>query len=183
MKQDLHFTYEPLYLLRLIMDMYAESIEGLHTKAVQFARYEYLRTMTDEEIEVLLERYSKEQEITVITLKNWRKDCDFLFQYLYESDRFKELEFKFNKQGYGQTGMGVADNTDNTFYHCAFTEHWSTIMKIIEMKYPHLYKALDAMHFHDKLDECEGITRKELDEFITNRFELIGGYKPIQDYM
>lgn len=183
MEQTLHFTYEPLQLLRLVMDMYAESLEGQHAKAVQFARYEYLRTVTDDEIEVLLERYRDEQGITVITLKDWKKDCGFLFEYIYESDRYKEIEFKFNKQGYGKTRMGVADNSDNTFYPCGFTQHWKTIVEIIEMKYQHYHKALEMMYFHDKLDEYDGVARKELDDFITNRFELIGGSKPIDEYM
>ncbi|MCC2248904.1 hypothetical protein JUJ52_02895 [Virgibacillus sp. AGTR] len=183
MKKTLRFTYDPLTLMRLTMDMFAEELEGKHTKAIQFARYEYLRTMTNDELIALLERYMKEQNLDAITLKDWRKDCGCLFQYIYESDRYKTLEFKFNKQGYGYTGMGVVDTSDNTFYHCGFTQHWPTIMGIIETKYPDLHQALNAMYLHDTLDEYDGVSRKELDDFITNRFELIGGYKPIHDYM
>lgn len=183
MKQTLSFKCDPLRLLRLTMDIFAENLEGKHTKAIQFARYEYLRTMTDDELKELTERYINEQELEVITLEDYEKDCSHLFQYIYKSERYKALEFKFNKKGYGKTGMGVVDNSDNTFYHCQFAHHWQKVTEIIKMKYPHLGKALDAMYLNDKLNEYDGVTREYLDNFITTRFEFTGASRPIDKYM
>lgn len=183
MTQYLNYTYDPLTLVRLTMDMYAEKLEGHHTKAIQFARYEYLRTMTDDELESHLSRYVDEEKIEEITLQDWEKDCSYLFQYIYETERYKALEFQFNKRGYGKTGLGVVDTADNTFYHCGFTQHWPTIMEVIKTKYTHLHEPLEEMYFNAKLNEYNGVTRKELDDFITTRFELIGENKPLEAYM
>jgi hypothetical protein len=183
MIQRTHFTYDPLSLVRLVMDMYAEALEGKHTKAVQFARYKYLHTMTDEELESHLSQYVSEEKIEEITLKDWKKDCDFLFKYVYETERYKALEFHFNKLGYGKTGLGVVDASDNTFYHCGFTQHWPTIMEVIKTKYSHFHKPLEEMYFNDRLNEHNGVTRKELDDFIITRFELIGETKRLDDYL
>ena len=183
MKRTLTFTYDPLSLMRLTMNMYAEGLEGQHTKAVQFARYEYLRTMTDDELEGHIKRYIDEEGLEAITLEKWEDDCRSLFGYVYESERYKALEFRFNKRGYGETGLGVADTSDNTFYHCGFAHHWQTVMDIIKTKYPHFGEALEEMYLDDKIKEYNGVTRQELDHFIMNRFELTGGNKPIHDYM
>ncbi|MGX1266651.1 hypothetical protein RKD55_004595 [Rossellomorea marisflavi] len=179
----LHFTYDPLHLMRLVMDMHAERLEGKHTKAVQFARYEYLRTMTDEELKGNMQRYIDQEVLEAITLEKWDDDCRHLFGYIYESDRYKTLEFQFNKRGYGKTGLGVADTSDNTFYHCEFAHHWQTVMEIINTKYPHFGEALREMYFDDKIKEYNGVTRQELDHFILDRFELTGGNKRIDSYM
>ncbi|MCR6108629.1 hypothetical protein HXA34_20260 [Salipaludibacillus agaradhaerens] len=182
MKQTLNYTCDPLQLVRLVMDMFAEELEGKHTKSIQFARYKYLRTMTDEELTTLLQRYIREQEVIDITLRNWRKDCRYLFQYIYKSERYQALKFEFNKQGYGKTGMGVVDKSDGTFYHCALGQHWSTIMEIINSKYPDLHPAFEAMYVYDN-DVHNDVTRKELDSFIINRFELIGENQPLDAYL
>jgi len=169
--------------MRLVMDMYAEKLEGEHTKAVQFARYEYLRTMTDDELQALLERFIDEQNINAITLEDWQSDCSHLFRYIYETERYKALKLQFNKRGYGETGLGVVDTADKIFYDCAVAQHWPTIMEIIKTKYTHLHEPLEEMYFNAKLDEYNGVTRKELDDFITTRFELIGENKPLNAYM
>lgn len=183
MTQRLNYTYDPLRLVRLVMDMYAEKLEGKHTKAVQFARYEYLSTMADEELESHLSRCVGEEKIEEITLEDWESDCSHLFRYIYETERYKALELHFNKRGYGETGLGVVDTADKIFYDCAVAQHWPTIMEIIKTKYTHLHEPLEEMYFNAKLDEYNGVTRKELDDFITTRFELIGENKPLNAYM
>lgn len=183
MTKRLQYTYNPLNLVRLVMGMYAEKLEGKHTKAVQFARYEYLRTMTDEELESHLYRHVSENEIEEITLEDWQSDCSHLFRYIYETERYKALELHFNKRGYGKTGLGVVDTADKIFYDCAVAQHWPTIMEIIKTKYTHLHEPLVEMYIHAKLNEYNGVTRKELDDFITTRFELIGGNKPLVEYL
>lgn len=177
------FTYDPLTLVRLVLDRYAEELEGKHTKAIQFARYEYLRTLTDDELEGFLYRYVAEEKLDAITLKDWKKDCEFIFRYIYESERYKAIEFKFNKSGFGATGLGVVDKTDNTFYDCAFTGHWEKIQEIIQEKYPKYYEPLIEISYGFKKDEHNGVTREQLDNFIMQQFELIGGNKQLDSYI
>lgn len=183
MKKQLNFTYDPLKLVRLAMDRYAEDLERKHTKAIQFARYQYLRTMTDYELNELLQQYVTQEKLDVITLKDWQNDCAFIFELMYKTTRYKKLVFQFNKAGFGTTGLGVVDNTDNTFYDCDFACHWETIMQIIEHKYPRINPALKEMYANPGLSEFDGTTKQELDDFIAQRFELIGGDKPLDEYV
>lgn len=177
------FTYDPLTLVRLALDRFAEDLEGKDTKAAQFARYEFLRTMTDEELTDFLHRYVEEEKLEEITLADWRKDSRFIFSYICESERYKALEFKFKKRGHGVTGLGVVDTTDNTFYDCAFTQHWQKVMEIVREKYPHYGEALQRMYYDEKLNDHDGITRQELDVFIMETFQLIGENKRLDDYI
>lgn len=183
MRQTLFFKTDPLVLTRRIMNIFAEKLEGQHAKAIQFARYEYLRTITDDELVTILTKFADDQNIKTITFEDWENDCARLFQYIYKSDRYKALEFQFNKQGYGKTGMGVTDTHDDMFYHCAFGKHWETLTLIMDVKCPHLSNALDVLYLNQKLDEYDGVTRKELDTLIMTRFEFTGENKPIRDYM
>lgn len=183
MKQTLYFKSDPLLLIRRIMDIHAENLEGKDTKAIQFARYEYLRTMTDDELVSILTKLADDQGIKTITFENWENDCSYLFQYIYESKRYKALEFQFNKSGYGETGMGVIDTQDDTFYHCSFGKHWETLKSIMDLKYPHLSNVLDVLYLNQKLNEYDGVTRKELDAIITSQFEFTGENKSIREYL
>ncbi|MED1941899.1 hypothetical protein [Cytobacillus firmus] len=45
--KKLSLTYNPLLIVRHALQRFAEELEGKHTKAVQFARYRHLNTMTD----------------------------------------------------------------------------------------------------------------------------------------
>lgn len=181
--RKLHFTYDPLSLVRLALDRYAEELEGKDTKAIQFARYDYLHTMTTEELEEYLQCYIEDENLDAITLEDWRKDSEFIFRYIYQSERYKSLEFHYKKKGHGITGMGVVDTSDNTFYDCGFTQHWQKVMQIIKEKYPQYHEALEEMNVDERLNEYNGIKRQELDQFIMERFELVGNNKPLDDYL
>lgn len=180
--ETLHYTYDPLTLVRLVLNRYAEELEGKHTKAIQFARYEYLRTLTDNELEGFLHRYMEEEKLESITLEDWKKDSEYLLGYVYETERYQALELKFQRAGYGETGLGVVDRKDNTFYDCDYAHHWETIIKILQEKYPKLYQAFEILNLRAGLMEYNGITRMYLDRYIMDNFELVGGSKPIDDY-
>lgn len=177
------FNCDPLSLVRLALNRYIEELEGNDTKSVQFARYDYLISLTDEELEQLLERYVKEENIEVITLEDWKKDSSFLLKYIYETNEYKELKLKYDKQGCGVTGLGVFDKSKNTFYDCSLARHWQTIMEIIEYHYTHLHEAFLQMYGDNELNEYDGITRQEIETFIMNNFELVGGSRQISGYM
>ena len=116
-------------------------------------------------------------------MSDWRSDAKAIFDIIYEKEEYRKLEFWFKCRGFGETGLGVVDKSDNSFYDCARVYHWSKIREIIEHKYPNLHKPLEAMYFNEYLTEYEGVTRESIESFIMDNFELIGETKPIHEYM
>ena len=180
----MNFTYDPIFITRTLLQSYVEKfVQGKFYKAKQFACYEFLRTMTDEELEGMLLQYVKDNNLEYITFKKPWEESALIFEYIYKSDRYRKLEFDYKKQGYGLTGMGVVDKSDDTFYDCGFTKHWPTIVKILKEKYPLKAEALDNLMYTPGKEEHNGISKQELDAFIMNNFELIGGNKDIEFYL
>ncbi|QDS32499.1 hypothetical protein [Brevibacillus brevis] len=178
------FTYDPIFITKTLLQSYVEKfVQGKFYKAKQFACYEFLRTMTDEELEGMLKQYMKDHSIECITFEKAWEECALIFEYVYKSERYKGLEFGFKKRGYGLTGMGVVDKSDSTFYDCGFLQHWSTIFEIMKEKYTDKAEALDELLHRPGKEEYNGISRVELDGFILERFELIGGNKDIEFYL
>lgn len=198
-KQELSFQYDGLFLVRLFLQKHVEqnfdnedneideedeNVKAVEViKAVRFAHYEYLKQLTDEELEGFLLRYMKESQMDAITLTDWQKDCATVWSYIYETEKYKLLEFDYKKKGYGVTGLGVVDNSDNTFYDCGFTGHWPKVQEIIQEKYPHYYEPLMQMSYGSARDEYNGVTREEVDAFVLNTFTFTGGNKELGSYL
>lgn len=179
--EKIGFTYEPLALTRLMLQIHLEKEYNgneEHSQSVRFAVFEYLRTLEDEELEGLLNEYVTKDNIEYITFED-NKDCERIAHYMMLTDRFNDLVFRYQKQGC--SGLGVADNSDKTFYECNFAEHWQTVGFILRKKYPKHGGAFDEIMYGMK-KEHNGITSDELDKFILDRFELIGGNKPMESY-
>ncbi|MFD3274594.1 hypothetical protein ACE3MS_31360 [Paenibacillus dendritiformis] len=184
MKKTLHFTYDPLALVRIFLQRYVEEfVQGKYYKAKQFACYEFLRVMTDDALEILLSEYASRYNLQEITLADWQADATAIFEIIFEKEEYKKLENDYKRKGYGVTGQGVWDKKENMFYDCGFTYHWTTIRKVIERRYPLYQDALDVMYHNDEVAEHNGVTREELDDFIVNNFELVGATKPIYEYL
>ncbi|MGX4583341.1 hypothetical protein [Paenibacillus chitinolyticus] len=180
----LHFTYDPLALIRITLQRHVEeTIQGNFYKAKQFACYEYLRLLSDDALEKLLVEYVDRHNLEAITLKDWKTDARLIFDIIFETEDYCKLELDYKRKGFGQTGYGVIDKSDNTFYNCSFGEHWAKIRQIVEQKYPELQDPLDAMYFDERLTEYEGVTRESIESFIISNFELTGGTKPVHEYM
>lgn len=178
------FTYDPLALVRIVLQRHVEeNIQGKFYKAKQFACYEYLSKLSDESLENLLREYTKRHNLEFITLENWKQDGELIFEIIFEQENYRQLEIDFKKRGFGATGLGVLDVGNNVFYDCGFVQHWSTIQHIVEKSYPRYAKALEKMYIYERLEEFDGVTREELEHFITTNFELYGGSKPAKDYL
>lgn len=50
-------------------------------------------------------------------------------------------------------------------------------------KYPELFEVLEELTCHSNEDSYNGVSRKELDNFILNRFKLIGGKNDLESYL
>lgn len=178
------FTYDPLALVRIVLQRHVEEkIQGKFYKAKQYACYEYLRLLSDEDLEKVLVEYVNRHNLEAITLKDWETDARLIFDIIFETEDYRKLEFGYKRSGFGQTGYGVVDKSDNTFFDCSFGGHWLKIREIVKEKYPRMNDPLDAMYCNDRLTEYEGITRETIEGFIMGNFELIGGKKPIHEYI
>ena len=182
--KKISMSCDPMYLTKLLMQMYVEQfVQGKFYKAKQFACYEYLSDLSDDEIEEILFEFIEREKLEFITYDDWKYDMKVIWDIVSEKERYKAIETEFKKQGYGTTGFGVVDKSDNTFYDCKFAEHWKAVMEIVKEKYPEYNDALTTMYFHSDVDEYKGVTRLELDNFILDRFELIGNQKRLDDYL
>lgn len=183
---QMHFHYEPLALTKLLMEIHIEkffdSKKGKgKSKAHRFAIFEFLRTMVDEELESILHVFVEKEGYEEITFENADHDFNSIYEIVYGLQRFKDLENDFIKKGYA--GKGVFDEKYKTFYPCNFAGHWATITSIIDTQYPHLFNAFSEMSIFNNKDSFEGITRKEIDDFILSNFTLIGETRKLANYL
>lgn len=125
----INFTYDPLFISRHLMTRYVEEfIEGKFYKAKQFACYEFLNLMTDEELEDILMEYTKINNVNVITFNDWKSEIELIWKVVFNLYKYKKLEFNFKILGFGKTGMGVVDLSTQTFYDCVYLGHWKEMI-------------------------------------------------------
>lgn len=182
--EKISFKSNPMQLFRLAMNQKMDKIENRGSKAERLARFHYMRNVSDEELAALVYRFTKEKEVENLTMKNWDEDSETILTYIEESELYKEAVIQKQRAGYGETGLGVYDKETNTFYDCQFAHHWDTIRRIIRSESETMHQAITRFSLYGKeLEEYEGIQRDALDEMIINRFELIGGQKPVKEYL
>lgn len=178
------FTYDPLALTRIFLQKYVEDfIQGNFYKAKQFTMYDYLYQMTDDELETVLGEYVTASGVEAITFNDWAAECAAIFDQIYKTEKYTKLEFHHKCKGYGETGLGVVDNSDNTFYDCPRVGHWDKIREIVAHKYPEKSMALQHFWRFEKESEYDGFTRDEIEQFIMSNFKLIGGGKQLNEYL
>ncbi|MGD2352036.1 hypothetical protein ACP8H2_09815 [Bacillus subtilis] len=182
MGEQLHFTYEPLTLTKLVLQIYLEKKYDRnedYTKSVRFAVFEFMRTLEDDELEKILSDYVSNDNVEAITFEDDR-DCERITHYLMKTERYNNLVFEYQKKGY--SGLGVVDNSDKTFYSCGFSQHWQTVEAILREKYHRYGKAFNRiMYLGEK--EYNGVSSEELDKFILDTFQLVGETKSIEDQL
>ncbi|WP_090739333.1 hypothetical protein [Paenibacillus sp. Mc5Re-14] len=182
--ETLHFKVDPMAMIKIALQRYVEQeVEGKYYKAKQFACYDFLRDIEDNTLDEIVQTYAKKEGLSAITLENWRKDAKLIFDVICEREDYKILETDYKMKGFGRTKFGVYDKQANVFYDCAWLHHFDTILNIVEKEYPHMHDALTEMYLSSSLEEFDGHTRKEIESFIMNNFELCGGSKKIQDYL
>lgn len=184
--KKIHFKYEPLAIARELMktfiEQYFDTDEGeKETDAHRFANFEFLKTMIDDELNSILREFVKKEGYEEITFANCEHDFISIFEIVHGSQRFRDLENNYIKKGHA--GLGVFDENTQKFYPCDLGEHWHTIRLVIKEHYSHLYEAFRKLTRVKDKNEFEGITRKELDDFIMSNFLLISESKALVDYL
>ncbi|WP_144472991.1 hypothetical protein [Bacillus pumilus] len=190
-KESISFTYDPLNLSRKIIQIHAENkYDGnkSYSESVRFALFEFLRTMEDEEFKKIMTDYVLESKVKAIHFKGDEnggltedKDCVGIVDHLMSTERFKDLVFK-NKRN-GCSGLGVIVLKKKLFYQCEFGEHWSKVGKVLRENYPSYADAYDEMILDSDLKNYNDISREELDNFILENFDFVGGRNKIEYYL
>lgn len=190
-KESISFTYDALGLSRTIIQVHVESrYDGnlTYSESVRFALFEFLRTMEDEELKKIMTDYLSESKVEAIHFKGDEngkltedKDCLGIVDQLMRTERFKDLVFK-NKRN-GCSGLGVIVLQKKLFYQCEFGEHWSKVGKALRENYPSYADAYDEMLLDSDLKNYNDISREELDNFILENFEFVGGRNKIEYYL
>ncbi|WP_430535936.1 hypothetical protein [Listeria rocourtiae] len=165
MEEVLHFKVDPLWIIRTMLQIHVENVlEDQLSEAETYALYACIQELTDEETEALGHEYGRINNLDFVSLSGTVEQREAFYKILIETDRYKKLLFENQCQGYA--GMGVADILAKKFYPCAFAEHWKTLMRIMEEEYW----------------EMDTEDTKEMDAFILNNFELVGGTEEIEHY-
>lgn len=181
----IHFTYDPLRITRLLLQQYVEkNIQGKDDyKSKQFACYDFLRDASDQALDSIMDVFAEKENLKFITFKEWENDCKSIFECIFETKEYKDIERSYMRKGYGPKGFGVFDKRGNSFHPCNFAEHWSTVKTILKEKYPSRFDALEDFTYNRKLNESNGYERKEIDDFILNNFELCGEQSSLEYYL
>lgn len=180
-----HFSYDPLRLTRMFLQTYVEkNIQGKDGyKSKQFACYDFLRDVSDQALDSIMDAFAKKEGIEFITFKGSEQDCKSIFEYIFDTQEYKDIESYYMRRGFGPSGHGVFDKRGNSFHPCNFAEHWSTVKTILKEKYPSRFDALEDFTYNRKLNESNGYERKEIDDFILNNFELCGEQSSLEYYL
>ena len=81
---------------RFILSMYVEKhIEGKVTVAMEKAATEYLKQVTDNELELVFNTYKQQEELVDIEFNNGMDDCAAIWQHIYQTNLFKKLKNKY----------------------------------------------------------------------------------------
>ncbi|NUJ17430.1 hypothetical protein FKN04_12675 [Bacillus glycinifermentans] len=104
--KTLHFTVDGLGITRTFLQKYVEEIiESKSDKVTIYACYEFLRIIDDNELEDVIEQYVINENVEVITFEDWEKECKGMFDAIFQTEKFKDLVFKYKKKGYGKLAV------------------------------------------------------------------------------
>lgn len=175
--EKVSFTYDPLVLTKLSLQVHLENTyraseeeaEGLgHPKSLRYALFEYMRTVTDAEIEALLETYAAAEDVTEITLE--KPQLERIAHHLLQTERFKALHF--DNQVKGNDGLGVAEPATQRFVPCELAEHWDTLGVMLQSGHGD-YGAAFTEIMRGNETEHAGITTEMLDSYVTENFVFV----------
>ncbi|PJZ19757.1 hypothetical protein CEW46_21495 [Bacillus cereus] len=180
----LGFHYDPISLTKLMLQIYIEKYveDEADNEAIVRASYKYLSEVTEDELTEVLNKYVTDNNVEYITFEDHKGECKLIFDAIRSTDSYKSFELEFYRRGYGSTGLGVIDKKDGIYYDCEFAQHWFKVIEILTNKYPRLGEALSELEFRNNLQEYNGVTRKEIDSFIMENFELVGGNRGLENY-
>lgn len=182
--KKISFSYDPFNLMKIWMQRFVELfVQNKYYKAKQYACYDLLNDLTEEQLHEYIEEYRKRHNVEFVTLEDWEAETRLIWDVIYESDNFKNRELEYKKKGHGVTGLGVIYVPDGSYYDCEFAGHWAKVKQILLDRKPEYSEALEILEHKTRLNEYNGVTREELDVFILKNFEMVGASRKIENYL
>lgn len=157
MTEQVYFDYNPLYLTRLMINMYVNrqlnNFGNTHeTEYIQKAVQDTTEYVSDEFLDNIMKGIAKEQGCTEEF--NIADNIDVIFDRITKTNEFK----KYLKEAFFDIppfDNYIVDKTTNKLYITNFVHHFETIMNIIQL--------------HPELDTVE-----KQDDFVMNNLKLVG---------
>ena len=157
MIEQVYFDYNPLYLTRLMINMYVNrqlnNFGNTHeTEYIQKAVQDTTEYVSDEFLDNIMKGIAKEQGCTEEF--NIADNIDVIFDRITKTNEFK----KYLKEAFFDIppfDNYIVDKTTNKLYITNFVHHFETIMNIIQL--------------HPELDTVE-----KQDDFVMNNLKLVG---------
>lgn len=159
---QIQLTIDPLFAIRTLLKSHLDkqNDKGVYDDDVALALADMLYTnpLTDEETEIIFTRYTEKHSIKGrIELGADDGQIPEVFGYIFDLDRYKQAHIK-------HIPYTVIDNRTGNHYPTKHTEHYATLLKIIQAEYSKEFVAM---------------TDPEKDNFILTNFTLIGpSHKP-----
>ena len=157
MTEQVYFDYNPLYLTRLMINMYVNrqlnNFGNTHeTEYIQKAVQDTTEYVTDEFLDIIMKDIAKENNCK--DEFNIAEHIDIIFDRITKADEFK----KYLKEAFFDIppfDNYIVDKTTDKVYKTDFAHHFEAIMNIIQL--------------HPELDTVE-----KQDDFVINNLKLVG---------
>lgn len=155
--EQVYFNYNPLYLTRLMINMYVNrqlnNFGNIHETAyIQKAVQDTTEYVSDEFLDTIMKNIAKEQGCK--DEFNIAEHIDIVFDRIIQTEEFKNYlkDAFFDIPPFDNY---INDKTTNKVYKTDFAHHFETIMDIIQL--------------HPELDTVE-----KQDDFVMNNLKLVG---------
>lgn len=156
-EEQVYFDYNPLYLTRLMINMYVNrqlnNFGNIHETAyIQKAVQDTTEYVSDEFLDTIMKDIAKEQGCK--DEFNIAEHIDMIFDRIIQTDEFKNYlkDAFFDIPPFDNY---IVDKTTKKLYKTDFAHHFETIMNIIQL--------------HPELDTVE-----KQDNFVMNDLKLVG---------
>ncbi|MCF8636770.1 hypothetical protein [Enterococcus faecium] len=167
MEKIAHFTVDPYFLLNHLCCMYHEqnvNESPKYSDAFKFTMADVLYNRNEmfshDEWNVIVKTYQEQHGLSGDFLIDVQPELrEELYEIIQNQERFKHKELQYVLEGYGEHKNLVYDKTTGKIVPCRYSEHYPTLISILEEDYN---------------DEFGAMTQKEKDSFIMNNFILVG---------
>jgi len=160
--KSVSFKADPYFILQTTIQLHVEKEydrEEKYENSLVCALYEFLNTVSEQELDELWTAYTKKECIEdPYTITGFKKETEALTKEILQTERFKTLKLRYQIDAYD--GSGVVDKINQIFYPCDYGGHWPMIVKIT--------------------NEHHGGYFSKNDNFFLKNFLLVGATKKIE---
>jgi hypothetical protein len=167
MDKKIGFKYNLLELVKQALKLYLDKYFTYKIKDTSSlsAMYEVTKIINDDELQNILEEWSKQNNDKTTLFDDLNKDCKKIWEIIRTKNVYKNLLYKYQKSG--ESGTGIFDETTNKFHKCDMGEHYITIGEILKENHFELLKEYKNHRNNPNYNT------KKLDSFIENKLKFV----------